>query len=246
MPSTYMNLTNRLLRRLNEVEIVQADFASVRGIQATAKDCILDTVREINTSKIDWPFNAVEHTEVLEVGTEEYAWPTQFSACDWNSFQIQKDDVLNVRFKALQVITREEWYANFRDLDYNSGTDGKDIPDYVYPSHGQGWGVTPSPNQAYTVKYRYYKNPTDLSLYNDEVTIPSKFDYVILAGAMYHLNLFKENADAANMSKSAYKDGVDNMINMFLPNPIYVYSGMTNGGGDIVGGWLSGNMWKGS
>ena len=246
MPSTYMNLTNRLLRRLNEVEISQSDFPSVKGIQATAKDCVLDTIREINTSKIDWPFNAVEHSQTLAVGTEEYAWPTDFTAADWNSFQIQKDDTFNVNHKVLNLITREQWYNSLRDQDYDSETDGKNVPDWVFPSHGQGWGVSPSPNEPYALRYRYYKNPTDLDLYNDETTIPSKFDYVIMAGALYHLNLFKENADAASMSKSAYDQGVKNMVNTFLPNPTYMYSSMNNPGGDVVSGFSTDRMWRGS
>jgi hypothetical protein len=245
MPSTYMGLTNRLLRRLNEVEITESDFPSVIGIQAAAKDSILDTVREINTSKIDWPFNAVEHSQTLQLGVEEYAWPANFSAADWNSFQLQKNDTLNINNKVLKLITREQWYNNLRDQDYDSETEGKNVPEWVFPSHGMGWGVSPSPNEEYPIKFRYYKNPADLELFDDEVTIPSKFDYVIIAGALWHLNLFKENAEAASMSKTAYDKGVDNMTNMFLPNPTYAYSAMSNTGGDIVGGFLTDRIWRG-
>lgn len=230
MPSTYMDLTNRLLRRLNEVEIVESDFASVRGIQATAKDCILDAVREINTKSLDWPFNAVEHTQMTAVGIEEYAWPTNFTSCDWGSFQIQKDDALGINHKTLKFITREEWYKLARDSDYDSETEGKDVPKFCFPSHGQGWGISPSPNQIFTIKYRYYKNPDDLEVYDDQVTIPSKFDYVIMAGALYHMNLFKENAEATTMAQAKFNEGLDNMINLFLPNATYVYDTRVNFG----------------
>lgn len=243
MPSTYMELTNRLLRRVNEVEITQSDFAGAKGIQATAKDCVLDAIREINTTKIDWPFNAVEHTQVLEVGTEEYAWPTGFTAADWNSFQIQKDDTLNINHKLLQPISRDEWYEKYRDRDYDSETSGKNIPSLIFPSHGQGWGVSPSPDQEYTIKYRYYKNPTDLSAYNSETTIPNKFDYVIMAGALYHLNIFKENPEAAAMMEKRFMQGIGNMTNLFLPNVIYVYAGNMNLGGGQKS--YTGNMWRG-
>lgn len=239
MPSTYMDLTNRLLRRVNDVEIGEADFPSVRGVQAAAKDCILDTIREINNSRIDWPFNAVEHTQVLGIGTEEYAWPAQFTAADWNSFQIQKDDVLNINHQQLKPINREEWYHLFRDLDYDSETDGKNVPCYVFPSHGQGWGVSPSPNQEYTIKYRYYKNPTDLSAFDDETTIPSKFDYVIINGALMSMNLFKENSDGVQIAKSRFESGIKDMVNLYLPNPTYVYDSRVNfGGGQNGGGYL--------
>jgi len=235
MPSTYMDLTNRLLRRVNDVEITESDFISARGIQAMAKDAVLDTIREINNSRIDWPFNAVEHTQVLEIGTEEYSWPTQFTAADWDSFQIQKDDVLNVKHQQLKPITREEWYANYRDLDYDTGTIGKAVPCYCFPSHGNGWGVTPSPNHAYTIKFRYYKNPTDLVNFDDETTIPDKFDYVITAGALYHMNLFKENAQGVAIMKQKFDSGIKDMVNLFLPNPAYAWDGRVNfGGGQVM------------
>jgi len=226
MPSTYMDLTNRLLRRLNEVEITQSDFSSARGIQATAKDCILDTIREINTMRIDWPFNAVEHTQTLSVGVEEYAWPTQLIAADWNSFQIQKDDSLNVTHRVLKPISREEWYEKYRDIDYDAETDGTTVPRYCFPSHGQGFGVSPSPDQEYDIVYRYFKSPTDLSAYNDEVTVPDRFDYVIMAGALYHLNLFKENSQGAKMAEERYQKGLSNMNIVFLPNPRHMWHGM--------------------
>lgn len=223
MPSTYMDLTNRLLRRVNDVEVSQANFISAKGIQGAAKDYVLDTVREINNSRIDWPFNAVEHTQQLLVGIEEYAWPLQFTAADWDSFQIQKNDTFNIKHRSLRSISREEWYENFRDLDYDSETVGLNIPIYCFPSHGQGWGVSPSPDKEYTIKYRYYKNPAELVNYDDQVTIPTKFDYVIMAGALYYMYLFKENPDGADRIKEKYKEGIRDMVNAFLPNPEYAY-----------------------
>lgn len=243
MPSTFMDLTNRLLRRVNDVEITQSDFLSARGIQATAKDYILDSVREINTTKTNWPFNAVEHSQTLVVGTEEYAWPSDFTAAEWGSFQIQADDTIGNTFQKLKLVTRDEWYAYERDIDYESTTDGRDIPAYVFPSHGQGWGVTPSPNEAYPIKFRYYKNPIDLSAYDDEVTIPNKFDYVILARALHHMNLFKENIEAAAMEDQKFQKGLSNMVNTFLPNETYVFGGRFNAGGGQRSYYR--NMWTG-
>lgn len=239
MPSTYMELTNRLLRRVNDVELTESAFPSARGIQATAKDCVLDTIRELNSSRIDWPFNAVEHSQSLVIGVEEYAWPIDFTAADWESFQIQKDDTLNINHKQLQPISREEWYHNYRDMDYDSETTGKNMPNFVFPSHGNGWGVTPSPNQAYPIKFRYYKNPDDLVLFDDQVTIPSKFDYVIMAGALYHMNLFKENAEGVAIVRKKFEDGINDMTNLYLPNPLYAYDSRVNfGGGNSGKGYL--------
>lgn len=223
MGTTYMSLTNRLLRRLNEVEITESDFASVRGIQATAKDAILDTIREINHKKPFWPFNASEATQLLVVGQEEYDWPADFNMVDWKSFQLQKDDTLGVGFKRLKYMETDEWYRNHRDSDYDSTTDGRTAPEYVTNNYNSGYAITPSPNQAYSIKFRYYTSPTDLSAHGDTASIPSKFDYVIMAGALYHLNLFKENAEGTREMKDKYKEGLSDMVNNLLPNHVHVY-----------------------
>jgi len=45
--ASYINLVNELLRRLNEVEIGEADFATTKNVQSLAKDSINSSVREI-------------------------------------------------------------------------------------------------------------------------------------------------------------------------------------------------------
>jgi len=78
MPSTYIDLCNQVIRRLNEVEIASADFANVRGIQALVKDSVKAAVARINQAEFEWPFNAAEHTETLAAGQTEYTWPSYF------------------------------------------------------------------------------------------------------------------------------------------------------------------------
>ena len=89
MSSTYLELCNKALRRLNEVEIAQADFASVRGLQALIKDAIKSSIAKINQAEFKWPFNTAEYTQTLVAGQTEYVWPDYFKVADWNSFQLQ-------------------------------------------------------------------------------------------------------------------------------------------------------------
>ena len=91
MPSTFISLTNALLRRLNEVEIEEADFASVRGVQALAKDAVRASIAKINSAEFEWPFNSAEHSQTLTVGQEDYSWPQYFKSVEWNSFYIVND-----------------------------------------------------------------------------------------------------------------------------------------------------------
>ena len=104
MPSTYIDLCNMVLRRLNEVEIAQADFGTVRGVQALVKDAVKASVAKINQAEFEWPFNAAEHTQVLTAGQTEYDWPSFFKIADFNTFQIQSNSSLNIGFKTLKAI----------------------------------------------------------------------------------------------------------------------------------------------
>ena len=58
MAKTYLQLTNELLRELNEVVLTSSNFASAIGIQAHAKDCINRAYLDIVTEEPKWPFLA--------------------------------------------------------------------------------------------------------------------------------------------------------------------------------------------
>lgn len=222
MPSTYIDLCNMVLRRLNEVEIAQADFGTIRGVQALVKDAVKASVAKINQTEFEWPFNAAEHTQVLTAGRTEYDWPAFFKIADFNSFQIQKDASLGVGYKTLSPIERDEWYKNSRDDDYEAGSAGRGVPDFVFPSHGTGFGVTPSPDKAYSIRFRYYLNYADLTLYNDETRIPESFENVIVDGALYHLYMFKDNLDAANAAFVAFSAGLKDLQTLYINSYEYV------------------------
>lgn len=222
MPSTYINLCNMVLRRINEVEIAQADFGTVRGVQALVKDAVRAAIAKINQAEFEWPFNASEHTQVLTAGRTEYDWPDYFKIADFNSFQIQKDAALGTSYKTLSPIERDEWYKNHRDDDYEAGSSGRGIPDFVFPSHGTGFGVTPSPDQAYSIRFRYYLNYADLTAHDDVTRIPESFESVIVDGALYHLYMFKDNLEAANAAFIAFESGLKDLQTLYINSYEYV------------------------
>lgn len=222
MPSTYLQLCNMVLRRINEVEIAEDEFLSVRGVQALVKDAVKAAVAKINQAEFEWPFNSAEHTETLVAGQSEYNWPDYFKIADWNSFQIQKNDSLGTGFKTLSPIDRDEWYKNYRDDDYEAGSTGRNVPDFVFPSHGQGFGVTPSPDKAYSIRFRYYLNYADLTAASDTSRIPQSFDTVIVDGALFHLYMFKDNIEASQAAYAAFEDGLKDLQTLFINSFEYV------------------------
>lgn len=218
MPSTYISLCNQVLRRLNEVEIIDGDFGACTGVQALVKDAVKASVAKINQSEFEWPFNAAEETDTLIVGQEEYTWPTFFKVADYNSFQIQADTTLGVRFTTLKFIERDEYYSKYRDTDSASGAVGIAIPQFVFPSHGNGYGVSPSPNKTYSLKFRYFQNHSDITNFDDVTRIPDSYDTVLIDGALYHLYMFKDNIEAAQAAYGAYEKGIKDLQSLYINN----------------------------
>ena len=216
MSSTFINLTNTLLRRLNEVEIAEADFVGARGVQALSKDAIRASIAKINQAEFEWPFNAAEHTQTLNVGQTEYTWPAFFKQVDWNSFQIQADSSLGVTFTHIGYIDRDLWYRDYRDDDFQAGAAGRAVPQFAFPAHGDGFGVTPSPDQAYSIKFRYYLNYSDLTQPDDVTRIPATYDNVIIDGAMYHMYMFRDNMESAGISAQAFQQGLKEMQTLLI------------------------------
>ena len=239
MPTTYIDLCNKTLRRLNEVEIAPADFGNVRGVQALVKDAVRASIQKINQSEYEWPFNAAEHTQALTVGQTEYSWPTALKVVDWESFQIQGNDSQNVEFQVLDYINRDEWYDKYRDDDYAAGNAGRDVPRFVFPSHGSGFGVSPSPDKAYTLKFRYYLNTVTLSDALDESRVPEDFDHVIVDGALYQMYMFKDNPESAQLSFQAFERGIKDLQSVYINKFSYVYDRrIAFGGGHQTNGVL--------
>lgn len=216
MPSTYIDLTNALLRRLNEVEIEVADFADVRGVQALAKDAVRASIAKINAAEFEWPFNSAEHSQSLTVGEEDYSWPQFFKSVEWNSFYIVNDGTNTNTTTSLDFVSRDYYYDRLRNADLDAGTSGLDLPKYVFPSHGNGYGVSPSPNKAYVLRFRYFLNYAELLNYDDQTRVPSTYDHVLIAGAMYHMYLFRDNSEMAGIAQQEFMAGIKEMQTLLL------------------------------
>jgi len=215
MASTFRNLTNQLLRRLNEVEVDEVSFVDCRGVQALAKDAIKNSIAKINAAEYEWPFNSAEHTQQLSIGQEEYSWPQYFKVVDWNSFQLQQSASLGVSHKMLSVISRDTYYSQGKDRDDNAPA-GLSAPISVAQGHGNGYIVTPSPNQAYAIQYRYFLNHTALSAGTDATRIPDSFDHILIEGALYQMHMFRNNNEAASISLQLFQQGIKEMQGILI------------------------------
>lgn len=231
MSSTYLDLTNRLLRRLNEVVLDSTDFAGARNVQALAKDSINYSIREILSYVQEWPFTTTTTTQVLTAGTQEYDFPVDLHVVDWDSFLLQKDAGLStpVNAKKLDTISYDEYQDRYRADDENLSSDQYDAPERIYRTQQTKFGVSPPPDQAYTIEYVYNSFPADLALYTDTTIIPARFDHVILEGAMVYMMRFRSNDQATQYHTQKFKEGLEFMRRVLLDPPDYFRSNVVRG-----------------
>lgn len=86
MSSSYLQLTNRAIRRFNEVELTSANFSAAVGFQSFVKDAVNDSIQDINETELEWPFNISTQTDTLIRGIAEYTLPSGYRSVDWESF----------------------------------------------------------------------------------------------------------------------------------------------------------------
>jgi hypothetical protein len=225
MASTYLALTNELLRRLNEVTIDQDDFAGVRNVQALAKDAINSSIRKIIQSAQEWPFTLTTYNQTLVAGTREYDFPSGLSSVDWESFYLKELAAQGNSPSRLPVISYTEYLENYRVSDdtNDSGT-GISAPIRVYQTQEEKFGVTPSPNAAYVVEYKYWSFPDNLNLFSDTCVIPSRFDHVIIDGAMMYMMRFRSNDQSSQIHQNDFMEGIKMMRRVLVDDPLIVRS----------------------
>lgn len=216
MPTTFLDLTNKLLRRLNEAQLTESTFPSARNLHASAKDFIADAVDEINSKEFKWPFNASTGSEVCVVGQELYNFDPGTTSVDWQSFRIEKDDSLEVRTTPLKFINQDQWYKWGRPSDDDSAPDGLRTPRFVFQAHSNKFGITPSPDKAFTILYNRFILPPRIVDYDDTSTIPSSFDYVIIDHALVNFNMHKDNAEQTSIAIQKAERSLSTMRAMLI------------------------------
>jgi len=222
--STFLSLTNELLRRLNEVQIDQADFANVKNVQALAKDAINSSIRQMLQDAQEWPFTLVTYEQTLVAGTNAYNFPADYSKADWDTFYIKQLTSENNTPKKLNLITYDQYLTYYRSVEDLSGETGRTDPDYVYMTQDTKFGVTPVPDASYVVEYRYWKYPADLVAYDDTAVIPDRFKHVVIDGAMMYMMLFRSNEQSATMHSQKFEDGIKMMRRLVVDQSVNVVS----------------------
>lgn len=226
--SNFVTLTNKVLLRLNEVTLDTGGdgFDTVRGVQALAKDSVNNSIREIFQEAQEWPFLKQTYTQTLASGTREYSYPADYSSADIETFYLKKNESLNSEPSHLTVINYDDYIQNFRYLDDN-GQEG--VPRRIYQTYEEKFGVSPTPDGAYEIEYVYWSFPSDLVSFDDSCIIPTRFDAVIVDGAMMYMMRFRSNDQSAMVHQQKFVEGIKRMRRVLLDDPTFVRSTVITG-----------------
>ena len=122
MATTYLTLTNRVLRELNETELTSSTFSSSRGIQTAVKDFVNKGIHDIYNETGEIPLLYSRTSQDLTVGDNEYDFPADFRKADMDSFVL----------KPKELVTNGEFTSNI-----SSWTTGDGSPSHTSSGNGR-------------------------------------------------------------------------------------------------------------
>ena len=248
MATTFLTLTNDVLRELNEIELTSATFASATGIQNFVKNSINKSINDIANEEPQLPFFAAATsgetdpfygnvTVATTAGTRWYllksgssSITTDYSSIDWDDFYLTTINVSGESSpfvsRGLKFITLDDWTRYLRDAENSDDADTQQFgqPKYVIrsPDHRK-FGLSPIPDKVYNVHFYAYAAPTALSAFSDEMALPDQYSNVITARARYYVWQFKESPQQASFALEDYKKGMRQMkSNLINPAPSYI------------------------
>ena len=218
----YLQLSNAVLRSLNEVELTSANFASSRGVQTAVKDFINRSINDIYTAELEWPFLHADGTITTVAGTAEYALVSGYKSIDVNSFYLIES---GTDIKILPYIPYVQFAHQFRERDLDpTTTSNRGKPDYAYLTNDDKVGFTPIPDKEYTVYYEYYQTHTDLSSTTDEPLLPARYQDTVVARSEYYVHQLRSDLQAASLKNGEYSARIQRMRIDLINKPDYVRS----------------------
>ena len=122
MATTYLTLTNRTLRELNETELTSANFNSSRGIQTAVKDFVNKSIHDIYNEAGEIPLLHSTTTKTTNTGTQEYTLESNMRKVDWDSFFLKPSELItNGEF----TTTIDNWTTDTGSPAYSSLGNGR-------------------------------------------------------------------------------------------------------------------------
>ncbi len=217
MATTYIDITNVVLRDINEVPLTTGNFASARGLQAFVKEAINRSLIDIVNYNDEWPWltnTAIDatsspHTHSFTTidGTVQYAIDAAASIVDHETVRLKDpaaDNPVNLESASYDQIV-------------SAIPVGTQTPHSFYVTPDNAFmGLYPTPEKAYTITYVSWKTPLLLSAQTDTIPFDERFYNVLVARARYYAWQFRGNAQLASIALDEYNQEIQRMFKILM------------------------------
>ena len=248
MATTYLDLTNEVLRELNEIPLTAANFANATGLQKFVKDTVNKSIFDIANEEPQLPFfsagvsgatdpfygNVTVETVAgqrwytLKAGSSSIT--TDYASIDWDDFYVTTINVSGETApyvsKGLRFLTLDDWKRYYRDSENedDANTQNHGEPKFVIKSpDNRKFGLSPIPDKVYNIHFYAFVRPTALSAYDDTMVLPEQYSNIVTARMRYYVWQFKESPQQAAFALDDYKKGLKYMkSNLMNPTPKYM------------------------
>jgi len=248
MATTYLDITNEVLRELNEIPLTSANFANATGLQKFVKDSVNKAIFDIANEEPQLPFFAAnvsgstdpfygnvtvetvagQRWYTLKSGSSSIT--TDYASIDWDDFYVTTINVSGETSpyvsKGLRFLTLDDWKRYYRDSENadDADTQNHGEPQFVIKSpDNRKFGLSPIPDKVYNVHFYAFVRPTALSAYDDTIVLPEQYSNIITARVRYYIWQFKESPQQAAFALDDYKKGMKYMkSNLMNPAPKYM------------------------
>ena len=244
MATSYLDLTNEILRELNEIPLTSNNFTSAVGLQQFVKDAINKAIFDIANEEPQLPFFSAglsgatapfygNVTVATTAGTRWYLLKSDstsiaddYGSVDWDDFYLT---TINVSGESspfvstgLKLLNHADWRRYYRDsenVDDANSSHGE--PRFVIKSpDARKFGLSPIPDKVYNVHFYAFTKPTKLSAATDTIVFPEQYSNVITARVRYYVWQFKESGQQAAFALEDYKKALRYMkSNLINPTP---------------------------
>ena len=248
MATTYLDITNEVLRELNEVPLTSSNFGAAAGIQKFVKDSINKSLFNIANEEPQLPFFSAGvsgttdpfYGNVTVPSVAGQRWyllkadsssiTTDYASVDWDDFYATTINVSGETAphvsKGLKFISHTDWKRYYRDSENadDANTQAYGEPKFVIKSpDNRKFGLSPIPDKVYNVHFYAFTKPVELVAHGDTIALPDQYANIITAKARYYVWQFKESPQQAAFALEDFKKGMKYMkSNLMNPAPNYM------------------------
>lgn len=143
---------------------------------------------EIQSMYSDWDFLWAEDTITTVSGTAAYAGAADLGVWDTRTLYYDNEPLAVIDWK-----------------DYVAGSGSTGEPEQCIVRPDNKLLLVPTPDDAYTITYNYYRTPLKLAADDDEPLIPARFQRVIIGRALILFGNFEVAEEAKIQGQEIYQ-----------------------------------------